>query len=184
MALSAEEIARLVTIVLNQAPAHGLVEALHRRGRGDATSVVRLVRCLVHGDGDVVQALERLASEPWGESAGAHRVFRRDGDYWTIAYGGRLVRCRHAKGLTYLAALLRHPGEWIAAATVRDRVARGKNDVTEEQARLSVTKAIRGSLARLAQIHPDLGRHLHATVRTGGRCAYMPDPEHLIRWTT
>jgi hypothetical protein len=35
--------------------------------------------------------------------------FRREGDYWTVAFGGKVIRMRHAKGLGYLARLLRHP---------------------------------------------------------------------------
>jgi hypothetical protein len=35
--------------------------------------------------------------------------FRREGDYWTVAFGGRVVRMRDAKGLGYLARLLRDP---------------------------------------------------------------------------
>jgi eukaryotic-like serine/threonine-protein kinase len=41
-------------------------------------------------------------------AAGA--IFRREGDYWTLAYRGELARLRDAKGLGYLACLLRHPG--------------------------------------------------------------------------
>ncbi len=37
-------------------------------------------------------------------------VFRREGDYWTIAYGAVVVRLKDAKGLRYLEPLLRHPG--------------------------------------------------------------------------
>ena len=36
-------------------------------------------------------------------------LFRREGDYWTVAFGGTMVRMRDAKGLGYLARLLRHP---------------------------------------------------------------------------
>jgi len=36
-------------------------------------------------------------------------LFRREGDYWTVAFGGTVVRMRDAKGLGYLARLLRHP---------------------------------------------------------------------------
>jgi hypothetical protein len=36
--------------------------------------------------------------------------FRRDGDVWTIAFEGRLVRMRDLKGLHFLQMLLRHPG--------------------------------------------------------------------------
>jgi tetratricopeptide (TPR) repeat protein len=47
---------------------------------------------------------------PEGVQAAAHAVFRREGDYWTLAYRGELARLRDAKGLGYLACLLRHPG--------------------------------------------------------------------------
>jgi hypothetical protein len=37
-------------------------------------------------------------------------LFRREGEYWTVAYDGAVVRLRDAKGLHYLAQLLTHPG--------------------------------------------------------------------------
>jgi hypothetical protein len=38
------------------------------------------------------------------------RTFRREGEYWTISYEGRIVRIRHSKGLLYIAQLLANPG--------------------------------------------------------------------------
>jgi tetratricopeptide (TPR) repeat protein len=37
-------------------------------------------------------------------------VFRKEGEYWTVGYGGKTLRLRHTRGLGYLAHLLRHPG--------------------------------------------------------------------------
>ncbi len=37
-------------------------------------------------------------------------IFRRDGEYWTIAFGERVLRLRDSKGLCQIANLLRHPG--------------------------------------------------------------------------
>jgi hypothetical protein len=37
-------------------------------------------------------------------------VFRREGDYWTIAYGGAVFRLHATKGLEHLARLLLAPG--------------------------------------------------------------------------
>jgi hypothetical protein len=37
-------------------------------------------------------------------------VFRREGEYWTVAYQGSVVRLKDAKGLRHLARLLAHPG--------------------------------------------------------------------------
>jgi hypothetical protein len=51
-----------------------------------------------------------------------------------------------------------------------------------ERARLNATRAIRAAMANLARVHPSLGRHLSATVRTGRYCSYVPDPRAPIAW--
>jgi hypothetical protein len=43
-------------------------------------------------------------------------VFRRDGDVWTLAFGGRTTALKDAKGLRDLAVLLAAPGREVAAA--------------------------------------------------------------------
>jgi tetratricopeptide (TPR) repeat protein len=37
-------------------------------------------------------------------------VFRKEGEFWTIGFGGKAFRLKDSKGLGYLAHLLRHPG--------------------------------------------------------------------------
>ena len=37
-------------------------------------------------------------------------VFRKEGEFWTVAYGGNAFRLRDTRGLGYLAHLLRNPG--------------------------------------------------------------------------
>src|SRR5215510_14941216 len=39
-----------------------------------------------------------------------HGVFRKEGGYWTVGYGGNTVRLKDTRGLGYIAHLLRHPG--------------------------------------------------------------------------
>ncbi len=51
-------------------------------------------------------------------------VFRRDGEYWTIAFQGDSFRLQDAKGLRYLARLLAGPGQEIHAL---DLVARERD---------------------------------------------------------
>jgi tetratricopeptide (TPR) repeat protein len=42
-------------------------------------------------------------------------LFRREGEFWTVAYAGRVLRLRDNKGLQQIAVLLRDPGrEWHA----------------------------------------------------------------------
>ncbi|KJK48223.1 hypothetical protein UK23_17680 [Lentzea aerocolonigenes] len=51
-----------------------------------------------------------------------------------------------------------------------------------ERARTAVTARIRATIDRIARAHPELGRHLRASVRTGTVCVY--EPETPRRWTT
>jgi hypothetical protein len=113
-------------------------------------------------------------------------VFRREGDYWTIVFDGETVRLRDGKGLRYLAALLRRPGEPVHALEVLAAADPGCPDArparSAEQARLAVTKGIKTALARIAGVHPALGRHLEATVHRGYFCRYRPDPRYSTTW--
>jgi len=48
----------------------------------------------------------REASPP-----GAAGVFRREGEYWTVVFGGTTVQIRDTKGMRHLARLLKEPGK-------------------------------------------------------------------------
>jgi hypothetical protein len=73
-------------------------------------------------------------------------------------------------------------GELVAAVGLggRDRPAAS----AAERARVSVTRAIRGAMGRIAEQSLPLGAHLEATVRTGTFCAYNPDPRSPLTWRT
>jgi predicted component of type VI protein secretion system len=60
-------------------------------------------------DGESWQSGNTPAIDEQAVSPGSH-VCRREGDYWTLAYEGAVLRLKEAKGLHYLAQLLRHPG--------------------------------------------------------------------------
>src|SRR6266481_9450260 len=36
-------------------------------------------------------------------------IFRKEGEYWTVGYGGNTFRLKDTKGLSYIVHLLRHP---------------------------------------------------------------------------
>jgi class 3 adenylate cyclase len=61
----------------------------------------------VHGDSE-------SGSTAAGHAA-ASDVFRKDGDYWTLVFEGCTARLKDARGLHYIAHLLRHPGREIHA---------------------------------------------------------------------
>ena len=51
-----------------------------------------------------------------------------------------------------------------------------------ERARVAVTRAIRQAITRVADQHPQLGKHLDHAIRTGAYCAYAPDPRTPTSW--
>ena len=50
-----------------------------------------------------------------------------------------------------------------------------------ERARTAVTARIKDAIRRIGEVHPDLGRHLGHSVRTGTFCVY--DPDQPARWS-
>jgi hypothetical protein len=250
---------------------HDLATVLRERDRGDdrerADELKReaLVTARALGmtalESRIPGAVGARPEEQAPSAADAAGVFRREGDYWTVAFAGDTVRIRDAKGMRHLARLLAEPGRELhaldlartdavadrhatddvpelapgglgdagprldaeAKAAYRDRLEELRGEVAEgeawndaeraararvemefladelagavglggrdrkagsaaERARLSVTRAIRSALARIAEQHPALGRHLDATVRTGTFCSYTPDPRVPFTW--
>jgi tetratricopeptide (TPR) repeat protein len=63
---------------------------------------------------ELIQAAPTVATEV-DDALGAQpvekvNVFRREGDYWSVAFEGHTVRVRNLKGVRYLARLLADPG--------------------------------------------------------------------------
>jgi pimeloyl-ACP methyl ester carboxylesterase len=64
--------------------------------------------------GDPVEEIRHPLSEsskPASTPNAAQGVFRREGEFWTIACEGEVFRLRDVRGLAYIAHLLGHPGE-------------------------------------------------------------------------
>jgi hypothetical protein len=51
-----------------------------------------------------------------------------------------------------------------------------------ERARVNVTRALRGVIARVASAAPAVGAHLRSSIRTGAACRYDPAPGGPRRW--
>jgi hypothetical protein len=167
--LTRDDVRRLLELATWVEPAAALVAALHQASHGDAEPAVSLLR--------------ELLATGRGRASPEEHVFRREGEYWTIAYDGQVIRLRDAKGLHYLVRLLRQPGRPVPVTELAEHSTGAADHASLERARLAVTKAIRIALARIAAAHPGLGRHLTATVRRGYSCVYLPDPRAPIAWT-
>jgi hypothetical protein len=82
-----------------------LAERASRAGGGSEAGLRQGVPAAQPHATALVEARERGAL-----SASQRNVFCREGDYWSVAFGGRLVHLRDLKGLRYLARLLADPG--------------------------------------------------------------------------
>lgn len=81
---------------------------LARGAPGDAARAHRLLVDLLAG----LPSPAGAAAPPPAETAAPPRrgyVFRREGDYWTLASPGHLARVRGLRGFEYIAELLRRP---------------------------------------------------------------------------
>jgi tetratricopeptide (TPR) repeat protein len=107
------------------------------------------------------------------------------------AYRARLAELRqeldeaHAWNDTERAARLQQEADALTheiAAAVGLAGRSRSTGSSAERARVSVTRAIRTALGRIAVESPKLGAHLDATVHTGTFCSYVPDPRAPIAW--
>ncbi len=92
-------------------------------------------------------------------------VFRRAGDFWTIAYDGKAFAMRDAKGLHYIAELLRNPGQKLPVlALVRGDSDGGASSGTGELDRR--TRAEYKSRVEALRIELDEARERNDTERS------------------
>lgn len=126
------------------------------------------------------------------------QIFRREGEYWTVAFDGLVCRLRHTRGMQHLSVLLGRPGERVPAIELAGSPLAGPPPFTEvftgegtgsrtatrdaERARVNVTRHLSRVISRIAAHHPALGRHLETTIRTGTLCSYTPDSRLMTRW--
>jgi AAA ATPase-like protein len=106
--------------------------------RGDSADAARRdamidearVLCDELGIPELYARFDAAARAPDGRRAAA--TFRREGEYWTIAWGAKTFRLRDVKGLGYIATLLATPGrelhalELVGPPPAPEGVARGR----------------------------------------------------------
>jgi tetratricopeptide (TPR) repeat protein len=82
----------------------------------------------------------------------AASTFRREGEYWTVAYDGTVVRLKDTKGLRHLARLLVHPGREFHAG---DGELAARPDLGDAGTMLDAT-AKAAYRARLAELRAEI----------------------------
>lgn len=96
---------------------------LRARGRdGDGAAAVEHLRRAAEaaralGMTSLLARVEQASAETASPARGGHdeAVLRREGEYWTVAYGGHAARVRDARGLRLIALLLASPGREFRA---------------------------------------------------------------------
>jgi hypothetical protein len=75
-------------------------------------------------------------------------TFQREGEFWTITYGGATFRLKNAKGLHYVAYLLARPGQRIHVhdliEAVEGSAANGRTTIDAESEDLQIVREIGG----------------------------------------
>ena len=121
-----------------------LADALRAGGREDQAVLER------QAARTVLERIEVAASAPADTN-----VFRREGDYWSVAFEGHTVRVRDLKGMRYLAQLLAQPGrefhvlDLVAAATGQQMALGDAGEILDERAKTAYRR-------RLAEIEEDI----------------------------
>jgi hypothetical protein len=57
-------------------------------------------------------------------------IFRKEGEFWTVGYGGKFFRLKDTKGFGYLAHLLRHPAAEFHVLDLAGGIAGEREDET------------------------------------------------------
>jgi hypothetical protein len=146
---------------------------------------VRDLAILLARPGVDVHALELMGGADVGDSAGP-----AIDDHARKAYQARIVELQHdidaARDDNDRARAERAEIELDALVEqLSDAFGLGGRSRTTgssaERARTAVTYRVRAAIRKLDQLHPELGRHLANSVRTGTWCCYRPEIE--ITWT-
>jgi hypothetical protein len=100
-----------------------------------------------------------------GENAEGPAIFKREGEFWTLAYREKTFRVKDVKGLAYIAYLLAHPGERFHVrellARLEGAVDTGSTTATEVARESSTRHDLGDAGAALdQQAHADYRRRL------------------------
>lgn len=92
-----------------------------------------------------------------GEKVTERNIFRREGQMWTLCYGGVTKHFKHSKGLLYISYLLGSPfQEYHVAELVKVAENPGKEVLSFSASEVSTKKTIENYRKRLSEIRAEL----------------------------
>jgi hypothetical protein len=132
-------------------------QALAARGEaGDRERIAAMLDeaarlCDELGMSGLLERFSALRGRPSGAPS-AEAIFRREGEFWTIAYEGQMFRLRDVKGLRYIAALLATPGREVHALELASA---GTGRPADARARLAEDDLVASRLSDLEPLLDD-----------------------------
>ncbi|MGB5501960.1 MAG: alpha/beta fold hydrolase [Polyangiales bacterium] len=165
----------------------------HPPWEGDTGPVLDAIFAFL-GTGERPQAVAQA-------NGSAQNALLREGNVWTLRFDAVQTHLKHSKGLADLAALLRAPGEEIAAAALMQGIERptppsGSDEVLDERARSEYRARLQaieegleeaqsfndlGRIQRLEQEHDAIFAELRAATGLGGRSRKLKDSGERAR---
>lgn len=94
---------------------HGAGERWLQRVQADRLRTQSAVPAAVSGTRATPKSLGGERAAKRAEHSGQTGVFRKQGEYWTLSWAGSESRLKQRKGFHYIAWLLQHPGQELAA---------------------------------------------------------------------
>jgi hypothetical protein len=116
---------------------------------------------------------------PDNSDRGGENAFHHEGDYWSLAFDGRVARVRDSRGLRYLARLLAEPGrevhvlDLVAAPSIDSSTAGDAGELLDARAKAAYRR-------RLAEIDEDLAE-AQATGETARAAQAEAERDILMR---
>ena len=112
-------------------------------------------------------------------------LVRKEGEYWTIAYEGTLLRLRDGKGLDYLACLLGHPRQEFHVADLVQIGRRGHEAGDLPGAMPNAERNHQRAVApdnevEIRALEADRGSYLGYVRLIGRRNAQTPLADHIV----
>lgn len=93
-------------------------------------------------------------------------LFRREGEYWTVCYRGRVLRLKNMRGLEYIAFLLGQPGKEVHALDLSALINRGASSAAVRERPVQPSNEDRMRVARLGDAGPVLDAKSRARYRS------------------
>jgi hypothetical protein len=130
---------------------------------------------VVNEKASVPRRTRGTAPEPDLASPATENLFRKEGDYWTLAYQGSTCHLKDARGLRAIAVLLQAPGQEQHVLDILAALGEGQRAVRSQENGLDASGAPQGALgatldptAKMAYKHRLID--LHATLAEAQRC--------------